>query len=716
MTQEYKEFTVLSRDGASLILHHRPAGLPEVVHWGAETGELAEAELRALVAAGARQEERGTVDAIWQPNLLPTQGDGWAGRPALLATRAGAPIFPRWITREITVDGCKLRIESHDAANQLAMRSELELLAGGVLTLSHELVNEGSGEVEVQHLECVLPIPKNADHLSMFSGRWTREKAPQTIQMPRGAVVRQTRRGRGGHDAPYLQIASAGVPQERAGELWAVHLGWSADCTYRTDRMSEALTLIGAGELLQPAEMRLGAGGAYRTPKAWFGYSGQGLDGLSAGFHTALRAREQHPSTPRPLVLNTWEAVYFDHQPQTLMRLAELAAQVGVERFVLDDGWFMARRDDTKGLGDWEVDRAVWPDGLGPLAALVHELGMEFGLWFEPEMVNPDSDLARNHPDWMLHNAQHVHNPPAGLSWRSQHVLDLANPHAYAHVRQQMGALIQELGIDFIKWDHNRDLIESLHGQRPGTHEHTQAAYRLIRELKQEHPGLEIESCSSGGARTDLGILEYADRVWASDSNDAIERQDIQRWTQLLLPPELVGGHIGPATSHSSGRTLDLSFRAATSLMGSAGFEWNLLECNEQELQQARDFAELYKEVRGLLHTGVPVHAQLLDPALRVSGVVAQDGSAGLWTIATVATLEEALPERIRLHGLKPHSRYRVRVREELGKAEFGWITPQWIAQGDLVLPGRLLEIHGLQIPLLWPGQALIVQVEEVPA
>jgi len=707
---------MLRAHGTALVLEHTRDGLPVVLHWGADLGALTDADLDALSTAVSTQSPPGTSDGAWQLCLLPQESDGWAGRPGILVTRDGSPVFPRWtVIQFAATQSGSLRVTARDDVAGLAVTSSITMQFGGVITVRHAVENTGSGLLAVDWLEATLPAPKAVDTVTDFAGRWTREKAPHTGPVPRGSHTRQTRRGRGGHDAPVLLIASVDAPADRRGDLWSVHLGWSGDVTYRTDRMPDSVTLLGAGELLRPGEITLAPGQRYQTPVAYFAWSGDGLDGLAARHHQCLRARPKHPATPRPLVLNTWEAVYFDHNPAFLIELAELSAGIGIERFVLDDGWFMARRDDTRGLGDWLVDPAVWPDGLDPLAERVHELGMEFGLWFEPEMVNLDSDLARCHPDWLLHNPGHVPTP-AHLSWRRQYVLDLANPDAYSHVRGQIAALVEDLGIDFIKWDHNRDLVEAVHNGRYGVHVQTLAVYRLIAELKQRFPGLEIESCSSGGARSDLGILAVTDRVWASDSNDPVERQDIQRWTQLLLPPELVGAHVGPSTSHSSGRTTDLSYRLATSLMGSAGFEWNITECTPDELVTIARFASLYKELRHIIHGGTAVHADPRDPGLRITGAVAQDRSEAVFTIASVATLEDSRPEHVRLHGLDPDRRYRVRVRDEIGNAKFGSQVPGWVSAGEVTLPGSVLAVVGLQIPPLWPAQALVLHLSTAEA
>lgn len=703
-------WTLLRRDGVAIVLRHG-GGLPSVLHWGADLGDLDAVALAALDPLTDRQTAPGTLDAAWRLPVVPQESDGWSGRPGLLMTCGGRPVFPRWsVTSLVSDDDASAEVVAVDGEARLTLRWRVQIGAGGLVLVSQSLTNDGDEAVEVAWLEATLPVPKTASHLTTFSGRWTREKAPLTTPMPHGSITRQTRRGRGGHDSPWVTLASVGHPRNRTGQVWAVHLGWSADVTHRTDRMTEHTTMLGAGELLRPGEVTLGPAETYHAPVTYFSWSHSGLDGVADRFHTWVRSRPQHPSTERPLVLNTWEAVYFDHDPAKLEALARQAAAVGVERFVLDDGWFRGRRDDTTSLGDWVVDESVYPDGLAPLAELVHSFGMQFGLWFEPEMVCLDSELARAHPDWILGNPASVPAPP-GISFRSQYVLDLANPEAWEHVRAQMTELIGRLGIDLIKWDHNRDLIEPTHGGAPGTRAQTIATYRLIERLKADHSELEIESCSSGGARTDLGILAYTDRVWASDSNDPVERLDIQRWTELVLPPELIGAHVGPSPSHSSGRMTDLSYRAAVSLTGSAGFEWDILGCTDAETETITAFGSLYRELRPLLHTGSVVHADTDDPALRVRGVIATDRSEAVYTVTTVASLVEMQAERLYLDGLDADRRYEVRVRDEIGKAQWGWITPGWIGKDPVVTTGAVLATIGLQLPTLWPVQAMVLHL-----
>jgi alpha-galactosidase len=408
--------------------------------------------------------------------------------------------------------------------------------------------------------------------------------------------------------------------------------------------------------------------------------------------------------------LNTWEAVYFDHRLDRLAELADTAARLGVERFVLDDGWFGARRDDTAGLGDWHVSPEVWPEGLGPLVEHVRGLGMEFGLWVEPEMVNPDSDLFRSHPDWVMHAGGRL--PPP---WRNEQVLDLANPEAYEHIRDRLDALISEYGIDYLKWDHNRDLVDAGHDGRPGIHEQTLATYRLLDELRARHPGLEIESCSSGGARVDLGILARTDRVWASDTNDALERQAIQRWTQLLLPPELVGTHVGPPRAHTTERTHDLSFRVATALFGHFGIEWDFTTASPEEQAALGEAITFYKRMRGLLHTGEVVRADHHDPAALLHGVVAPDRGEALFAYVQLTTSIAEVPGSARLPGLDADRVYRVSpVPLAGGPALQQAAPPAWYEAGGVALGGRVLAVAGLEMPVLQPEHALLLHLTAV--
>ncbi|GAA3773540.1 alpha-galactosidase [Microbacterium kribbense] len=706
---------LLERDGVAIVLATMPVGLPAVLHWGGALGALPADARGAVPEMVGAQSAPGTLDHAWELSVAPAEGDGWAGRPAVRLRRAGVLHHPRWDDVQIESAGAIATVTATDAATGMRLRWRVSIEAGGLVAVDMSLSHEGEGmaPVEVDWLEPTLPVPAQTTHLTTFDGRWSREKRPVTTRVPAGAITRQSRRGRGGHDAPGVFLASTGRPRWPAGDVWAVHLAWSADVTYRSDRMTDAVPLIGAGELLRPGEIVLQPGQSYAAPRALFAYSDQGMDGIAARFHTWLRARPTHPSSPRPVTLNTWEAVYFDQEPHRLTALAELAATLGVERFVLDDGWFAGRRDDTTSLGDWTVDAAVWPEGLEPLAARVHELDMQFGLWFEPEMISLRSDAARRHPDWLLH-APGPEDPR--LSWRHQYVLDLANPDAFAHVLGQMEELIGRLRLDYIKWDHNRDLVEAVHDGRPGVHAQTVAVYALIRTLKQRHPALEIESCSSGGARTDLGMMTLCDRVWASDSNDPVERQDIQRFTGLLLPPEMIGAHVGPPRSSTSGRVTDLSYRCATSLLGSAGLEWDIATCTPAELETIRSFIMAYKRLRPVMHTGAVTHPALRDPAWRATAFrarrpVAAGEVAAVVVVATVAGVQDARAERLRIAGLEPDRDYAVRLRTEFGQAQHGPGVPPWWRAGRLVARGAVLERIGLQLPTLWPQQAFVLQI-----
>lgn len=695
---------VLRAAGVEVIVAATPDGLPEVLHWGASLGDV---DRDDLVLSMRRQVSPSALDREWPTTLLPGEHDGWEGRPGFSAHRGGRISHPRW--RTTRMDGDETRLVISAVAEGLESTTEMHLDPAGVLRVSHEIENTADDDLELMALESTMPVGDLAAEALDFSGRWTRERSPQRSPLLEGSRVRETRRGRTGHDSPLLLTLGTRGFDARSGEVWAVHLAWSADAIYRYDALPEARTLLGAGALLRAGEIVLAPGARFRSPTATFVWSDHGLDGLGARLHTSLRTRPGHPGT-RPVTLNTWEAVYFHHDLDRLRTLARAASEIGVERFVLDDGWFRGRRSDVAGLGDWSVDPEIWPEGLHPLAEEVRRLGMQFGLWFEPEMVNVDSDLAREHPDWLLQD------PDAGVrTWRNQYVLDVANPAVFDYLRESISRVVSEYDLDYIKWDQNRDLVEAVHAGRAAVHQHTMAVYALLDAVRQRHPLLEIESCASGGARVDLGVLERTDRVWASDTNDPIERLDIQRWTELLLPLELIGSHVGPPTTHTTRRETGLSLRIAVALFGSFGIEWDITECSPAERDELRDGITAYRRLRDLLHTGTLAHPDGGDDGLRVATVTATDASRAVIRVARVTSSDRALPRLLRVPNLDPDAHYRVRLVPELrAPRSIEPTPPPWMERGHVVLTGAALARNGIRLPLLGPGQALILEAEKI--
>ncbi|MFE9751257.1 alpha-galactosidase [Saccharothrix saharensis] len=696
---------VLAAAGVSLVLAPQAEGLPEVLHWGADLGPLGHGELDQFRFARERGVSASALDEPWPFTLAPGEGDGWAGAPGLLLDRDGGPIRPRWRVEGFSVTSTAVTVTARSTG--LVLKTDLLLDAHGVLRVRHRVRNEGVASVRVVVADTVLPLDDRATELLDFTGRWTRERVPQRRPRTQGTLVRESRRGRTGHDSPTLLVAGTPGFGDRHGELWAVHLAWSGDARYRVDDLPEGRVAIGVGELLRPGEVELAAGETFQTPDGVFVWSDRGLDGVSARLHASLRDRPHHPVSARPVVLNTWEAVYFDHDLPTLHRLADIAADIGVERFVLDDGWFRGRRDDRAGLGDWVVDEQVWPDGLHPLVDHVRGLGMEFGLWVEPEMVNLDSDLAREHPDWLL-----TPDADRARTMRHQHVLDLALPEVREHLLKHLSALLDEYDIAYLKWDQNRDLLEATHLGRAGVDGQVRALYDLLDTLRARYPALEIESCASGGARVDLGVVERTDRVWASDSNDPVERARLQRWTELLVPPELIGSHVGPPRSHTSGRHADLGFRIATTLFASPGLEWDLTACGPHELDVLTGWIGFYRGVRPTLHAGELVHDTPTDGGALLTGAVAPDRAHAVYRLSRTDSGDRAVPPPIRLPGLDPTRRYRVRVVDELPAPRLLDVRPPaWLAAGETTATGRVLAEAGLAAPLLAPAQALVLEL-----
>ena len=621
--------------------------------------------------------------------LLPEHGEGWFGRPGLAGHRLGAdhrpgagtgpaagrdwsPLFrPGSVAAE---DG-RIRIDATDKDAGLGLVTEVEAVPGGAVRARHTLTNLGADPYVVDALEVVFPLPSRVGEVLDFTGRQTAERIPQRHRLGDGLWLREGRRGHTGHDAATMVIAGVAGFGFGSGEAYGVHVAWSGNTVHRVERvpsglgmaeneagprerMQPGITTIGGGELLLPGEIALAQGGSYATPWVYLAASQGGLDDLAAQFHGYLRAQPAHPRAPRPVNLNVWEAVYFRHDLDKLTALADAAADLGVERFVLDDGWFQGRRDDRAGLGDWWVDEEVWPGGLHRLIDHVRGRGLQFGLWIEPEMVNPDSELFRAHPDWIL-SAGH-RRPPLQ---RHQLVLDLTRPPVREYLRDRISALLSEYDIAYIKWDCNRDIIDAGSGTvrgAPAAHGQAQAVYELLDELRARHPQVEWESCAAGGGRIDVAMLEHVQRVWTSDMTDALARQSIQRWTGQLVPPEYLGAHVAAPFSHQTGRYMPMSMRGATALFGHFGIEADITQISPDDLAELAGWIGLYQRHRGLIHSGRMVRLDTPDDTAWMYGVVATDAARALMSYVQLDEPRNDQPAALRVPGLDPGRRYRI--------------------------------------------------------
>ncbi|MBG6181347.1 alpha-galactosidase [Arthrobacter sp. CAN_A1] len=705
----------LTNGGTSVVVDSTTAGLPAILYWGSaleETGSLDD-----FAAVSRPQRVSGGLDSPPRLTLVPQESFGWQGTPGITGHRDGGAHFARFATTTISASGTEFRFTAEDPHSGLGLEGSLVLTDAGLFRQRVQLTNVGDTPYEVSSILAVFPVPSTAGEILDTTGRHLRERSPQRHTLTTGTYRRESRRGRPGLDATLLLAAGEAAFGFESGMVHAVHSAWSGNHQLLVERTPSGETFIAAGELLLSQEIVLQPGDSYAAPDA-LGSWGNGLNELSQRFHQEQRSRPSHPQRDRPVTLNTWEAVYFDHNLQRLTQLADRAAAVGIERFVLDDGWFKGRRDDTAGLGDWFVDDNVWPDGLAPIIDHVRTLGMEFGLWFEPEMVNPDSDLARLHPDWILQADGRL--PPSA---RQQQALNLAIPEAWEYLLDRMDSILSGHDIAYIKWDHNRDLVEAAGAISgvPEVHRNVTALYRLLDELKRRHPGLEIESCASGGGRVDLEILARTDRIWTSDCIDPLERLVIQKYTGLLVAPELMGMHIGGPVSHSTHRAHSLPLRASTAVFGHYGVEWDISELEEQESADLAAWIAVHKEWRSLLHSGRVVHADQPDPAMDVRGTVAGDGSAALYAYTLTASSASYPPGRIRFPGLDPTALYTIAPAAAAlnhpgaGQSPLDWYQAA-LRGTPAVLSGRLLGSVGVQAPVLFPEQSILIEVRRTSA
>ena len=698
-----KQTALLSAPTSSLLIEVVNGALV-IRHWGAPIlGQNHDIALASRVSIA-----NSSWDEPQLPGLMRESARGFLGRPSLSGHRNGKAWSTKFEVTDFHHQGNHCAVTLRDFHAELEVIVTFDLDAFGVLIQKATVKNIGNSDYVLNEFIHWLPLPREATQTLDFAGRWSNERQPQRRDIQIGTWVRESREGRSGHNFSIADIALTAQTSFQSGFAWATSIAWSGNSHYLVERGFDGQQSIGAGELLLAGEVILKGNESYEAPALFAVYSSQGLDGVSAAFHSHLRAREIHPKRPRPLTLNMWEALYFDHNEDKIRALVDVASEIGVERVVLDDGWFHSRRNDRSGLGDWVIDPAVWPNGLTPVIEYINSKGIEFGLWFEGEMVNPDSDLYRAHPEWILHEGDRT--PPL---WRHQLVLDLGHEEAYKHVLEQTSSLLAAHNIVYIKWDHNRVLVDAGHLGAAGVRRQTQAIYRLFAELKTRHPGLEIESCASGGARIDLGVIDYVDRFWTSDNNDALERQTIQRWTSQVIPPEMLGTHIGPTHGHQTGRTLELSMRAITALFGHAGIEWNITQATAEERANLATWARYYKDNRALLHSGKSVRIDYPDEHGYLYGVISADTKKSIFAYVQLTPTVTIHPASLKFAGLDAAANYLVKAVYPAGKPRFMLITPpQWM--DGITMSGSALATIGVSAPILAPANAVLIEITKL--
>lgn len=689
---------------ASTLLIEVTAEAPVIRYWGEKLSVDPAQDLWALALPQAGQDE------VRPLSIASTLADGTFLEPALRAHAQGVGWAPQWRVFQESHNKQAIQFELHSSDLCYGLQWQVRLdPATDVLAFDVTIKNKGDHPLALEQWLTTLPLPRQVGEMLGFSGRWVQEFQPNRQPLPVGSLEFTNLKGRTSHDHfPGLLVGVAGFgPQQ--GEVFAFHLGWSGNHRLRLERNQSGLTQFQAGAHLLPGEMELQPADAFSAPTLYATRSNNGFNTIGHNFQRFVRQQllDWPEHKPRPVHINTWEAIYFDHTQKALDDLAVAATEVGAERYVLDDGWFLGRRNDRAGLGDWTVDTQIYPEKLHPLAATLKQQGLEFGLWVEPEMVNPDSNLYRAHPEWAL-AIEGQHQPLA----RQQRVLDLTRPEVASWLFEHLDALLNEYPISYLKWDMNRDLVQAANQQgRAATHQQTLALYRLLARIRSAHPRVEIESCASGGGRMDYGILKHTHRFWLSDCNDAHERQQMQQWASLFFPAEVIGSHIGPLSSHTTGRMHSLATRAGTALFSHMGIEWDVRQLKTEERQSLGHYIQLHKHWRELIHSGL--RSQLSpDDANQVAFQIMPDLGSGydrhLVSVFQRQTPQLALPGVLKLLGLKPGLTYRLTRLIEPDKTDHLMkAKPVWMEK-DTAYSGDSLMKIGLPLPVMDPDTLLI--------
>lgn len=542
-----------------------------------------------------------------------------------------------------------------------------------VITRSACFISDSEKEVKIKRaLSLCLDLPDCEYKWMQFSGSWARERIPVTREITAGAVSIESARGVSSANQNPFVILMRKNTDEFMGEAIGFSFLYSGNFLAMADADTYGKLRFVMGINPRDFEWLLSKGEEFTTPEVVMAYSENGLGELSRTFHRLYNnnlVRGKWKLTPRPILLNNWEATFMDFTEESILKIASKAKEAGAELFVLDDGWFGKRDDDTSGLGDWFANLKKLPTGMKGLSQKINAMGLKFGFWIEPEMVNPDSDLYRAHPDW----AFNVPGKKPALA-RHQLVLDYSRSEVVDYVYKMLFDVIDGADISYIKWDMNRSITEcfsnasNVRNQGMIHHKYVLGVYSLYERLIKAFPNILFESCSSGGSRFDAGMLFYAPQAWCSDDTDAVERLLIQTGTSYGYPISSIGSHVSAVPNQQTGRTTSIDFRADVAYYGTFGYELDLNHVSVSEFEKVKKQIEFMKENRALIQYGDFYRLRLpFDRKCNAWMVVSADKKEALLSFHTITADINAVTKNIKLAGLDADTRYLVNEEEYYG-------------------------------------------------
>ncbi|MBQ5770788.1 MAG: alpha-galactosidase [Clostridia bacterium] len=677
---EQKRLIHLQGKTVSLCLHIDEQKNLLNLHWGAR---LEDGDVRYLLE-GVHAGSSWDLYESRLPHDEPVRGGGYFQTPAVCAVNVRGDDIVRlsYVKHEIFKGKKALAglpmvyAESEDEASTvvITMKDEMTGLVTEIsytlmeeldcITRSVNILNEGSEKLVLTHMQSAsMPMYGSDYDVINLSGAWARERWVNRTPVAHASFRVESQRGASSHEQnPFIALCEKAAT-EHMGQVWAMALVYSGSFLASVDVNNFSNARMSIGLNPEVCRWNLLPGESFQTPEAVLVYSGEGFNGMSHIFHKTVRTRVVRGhwrDKLRPIVINNWEATHFDFNEESIERIASKAAYVGSELFVLDDGWFGKRNAGNSSLGDWVVNREKLPGGIKGICDKVNKMGMMFGLWFEPEMISPNSDLYRAHPDWCLHAKGRSRTEA-----RNQLILDLSRPEIQDYIIEAVASVLRSANIAYVKWDMNRNMTEYYSCDREPDkqmetqHRYMLGVYRVMDALTSMFPEVLFEGCAGGGGRFDMGMLYYMPQFWTSDDTDPIERLKIQYGTSFVFPASTMGAHVSKSPNRQTGRVTPIEMRANVALGGNFGFELDLNLLSEEEIESVQKTVETVKALRETLQMGEFTRIESpFDGNYAVWQFISEDGNDVILCAYRRLTMPNPHMKKIFLKGLEADAVY----------------------------------------------------------